>query len=120
MKPEQLNWTDKEWASHLRCDVRDIPALRKWLKENYFPGIATNQDNGNHLFYMSRLDFAPSGAKRIMPVMLSNKEFDTEPQAIKHANEVIIPSLEFNPIKARLMGVPQRALHMLHIAEKQK
>ncbi len=120
MKPEQLNWTDKEWASHLQWDVRDIPALRKWANENYFPAIERNQDNGNYLFYMSRLDFAPSGAKRALPVMLSKIEFDTESRAVKHANEVIIPSLEFNPIKARLLGVPQRVLQMLHINEKQK
>lgn len=120
MKPEQLNWTDKEWASHLRCDVRDIPALRKWVNENYFPDIAINQDNGNYLFCMSKLDFAPSGAKRLIPVITSNTDFDTKKQAIQHANEVIIPGLEFNPIVAWKMGVPQRALQMLHIAEKQK
>ena len=120
MKPEQLNWTDKEWASHLQWDVRGIPALRKWVNENYFPAIAINQNNGNYLFYMSRIDIAPSGTKRVLPVMSSKTEFDTEPQAIKHANEVIIPGLEFNPMVARKMGVPQRALHMLHIAEKQK
>ena len=50
MKPEQLKWTDTEWASHLQWDVRDIPALRKWLNENYFPSIGKNNSAGGSVF----------------------------------------------------------------------
>lgn len=120
MKPEQLNWTDKEWASHLQWDVRNIPALRTWLKENYFPGISQNKNTGDFVFYISKLDLTPSGEKRMLLVASSSNEFDTESRAIKYANEEIIPRLEFNPISARMMGVPQRVLQMLHIAKKQK
>lgn len=120
MKPEQLNWTDKEWASHLQWDVRGIPALRKWLNEHYFAGIAINRDNGNYTFYLSRLDFAPSGAARIIPLVSLNTEFNIEKKAIQYANEVIIPGMEYNQMSAQEMGVPQRVLHMLHIAKKQK
>lgn len=120
MKPEQLNWSDEQWASHMSWDVCDIPSLRKWLNENYFPAIGQNKENGKFVFYLSKLDFAPSGATRLLPVATSNTEFKTQQHATKHANQVIIPSLEFNPHQARIMGVPQRVLQMLHINEKQK
>ena len=120
MKPEQLNWTDKEWASHLQWDVRNIPALRKWLNEHYFASIAINQDNGNYTFYISRLDFAPSGATCFMPLVSFNTKFNIEKQARQYANEVIIPALNYAPMAAQEMGIPERVLQMLHIKEKQK
>ena len=119
MKSEQLKWTDKEWASHLQWDVRDIPAVRKWLRP-FFASIAINQDNGNYTFYISRLDFAPSGATCFMPLVSFNTKFNIEKQARQYANEVIIPALYYNPMDAQEMGVPPRVLQMLHIKEKQK
>ncbi len=121
MTPEQLKWTDKEWASHLSWDVRDIPALRQWMQENYFPGIARNSRTGNYYFCMTKLDVAPSGAHRVMPVVSSDKQFESSDMATKYANEEILPRMRFNPIYAKALGVPEGALQMLHIEnQKQK
>ena len=38
MKPEQLNWTDKDWAKHLQCKVADVPQFKKYLEENFVIG----------------------------------------------------------------------------------
>ena len=120
MTPEQLNWTDKQWASHLACDVQDVPTLRKRISENYFPGVCKNKETGKYAFFMTKMDRTPSGAKRILPFLSYGKEFATQDSAIKYANETIIPSLEFSHISAARIGVPVRALQMLHINEKQK
>lgn len=120
MKPEQLKWTDKEWASHLQWDVQDIPSLRKWMTENYFPQIVKISRTGNFAFHMTKLDIAPSGAKRIRTIVSSDKEFESFARAAQYANQEILPRMEFSPFVAKLMGVPTRALQMLHIHEKQK
>ena len=113
MKPEQLNWTDKQWASHLAWDVRDIPALRKWVTENYFPGIAKNKENGKFVFFITKLDRTPSGATRVLPFVSSDKEFESLTLATQYANQEILPRMEFSPVVAKMMGVPMRALQIL-------
>ncbi len=120
MKPEQLKWTDKEWASHLQWDVHDIPYLRTWVSANYFPGIALDKNNGCFVFCLDRIDFAPSGATRFRPVTTLPTKQQDKNKAIKVANEEIIPSLELAPFISECMCVPSRILQMLHIDEKQK
>lgn len=120
MTPEQLSWTDEQWASHLQWDVRDIPALRQYITENFFPVISCDIQSGKYFFHITKLDVAPSGAKRTLPLLSSNKEFDSYPRAAKYANEEILPRIELTPFRARIMGVPERALQMLHIHNKQK
>lgn len=120
MRPEQLTWTDKEWALHLECDVHRVPAVKNFVTKHFFPAIAQHSETGKYYFYMSRLDVAPSGAERVMPMVSSDKEFESEDKAIKYANEEILPRLEFNKFAAQIMGMPTRALQMLHIKEKQK
>jgi len=120
MKPEQLNWSDFEWAMHLNCTARKVQAIKKLVTENYFPCIVKNNETGKYAFHLSRLDKTPSGAERVLPMMTGKTEFATEAEAIKNANEVIIPDLEFNPIVAWKNEIPRRAIQMLHIYEKQK
>ena len=119
MRPEQLKWTDKEWASHLRCDVHLVPEIKNIITKKYIPGIAQHSKTGKYVFCMYKLDIAPSGAQHIVSVLSSDKEFEFEDKAIKYANEEILPRLELNTLHAKMLGVPTRALQMLHI-EKQK
>lgn len=119
MKPEQLNWSDFKWAVHLDCNAHKVPAIKKFVTENYFPCIVKNKETGKYAFQLSRLDKAPSGAERVLPMMTGKTEFATEAEAITNANEVIIPDLEFSPIFAWTNEIPRRAIQMLHI-EKQK
>lgn len=118
MTHEQLKWTDKEWASHLQWDVQDIPSLRKWMTENYFPQIVKITRTGNFAFHMTKLDIAPSGAKRIMTIVSSNKEFESFARAAQYANQEILPRMELTKVAADMMGMPTRALQMLHIKTK--
>ena len=118
MKPEQLNWTDEQWAAHLGCAVQRVPVISAFVKENYFPGIATHSETGLHVFYMSERDVSPSGAERVIPFLSSNKEFEDLSKAIKYANQEILPRLELTKAAADSIGIPTRALQMLHIKTK--
>ena len=120
MTPEQLKWTDEQWATHLGCAVQQVPAIRAFVLKNYFPALAQNKETGKYVFFMSRLETTIAGSDRLMPLLSSDKEFSDKNIAMKHANETIIPSLEFKPMVARVLGMPQRALQMLHIKKKKK
>ena len=118
MTPEQLKWTDEQWAAHLGCAVQRVPVISAFVKENYFPGIATHSETGLHVFYMSERDVSPSGAERVIPFLSSNKEFEDLSKAIKYANQEILPRLELTKAAADSIGMPTRALQMLHIKTK--
>ena len=118
MTPEQLKWTDEQWAAHLGCAVQRVPVISAFVKENYFPGIATHSETGLHVFYMSERDVSPSGAERVIPFLSSNKEFEDLSKAIKYANQEILPRLELTKAAADSIGIPTRALQMLHIKTK--
>jgi hypothetical protein len=120
MKPEQLNWTDEQWAAHLGCAVRRIPFIRRIICANFFPCIVKNEENGRYLFCMTRKYYAPSGAERVKEFFTYDKEFNSSESAIKYANQEILPGLKLTPFGARAMNVPVGALQMLHISERQK
>lgn len=120
MTPEQLKWTDEQWAAHLGCTVQRVPDIRNVIRANFFPGIGQNKENGKFSFYMTKMDYAPSGAERVQMFLKSDKEFDSPERATKHANWTLLPHLTLTPFCAHALNVPVRALHMLHIAEKQK
>ena len=118
MRPEQLKWTDKEWALHLECDAQRVPEIRNIITKKYIPGIAQHSKTGKYMFCMSKMDIAPSGAERVLSVVSSDKEFEFEDKAIKYANEEILPRLELKSFHAEMLGVPTRALQMLHIGKQ--
>ena len=120
MKPEQLKWTDQEWAAHLGCTVQSVPNVRKFIKEMYFVGVGKLRDGARYSCALYRMDFSPSETPRFFQVQSVNKTFKTTGDAIKYANETFIPRLEFLPNVAKCLNVPQRALQMLHVKEKQK
>lgn len=118
MTAEQLKWTDKQWASHMQWDVRGIPALRKRMTENYFPSIV--QKNGLFVFRITKLEITSSGEKCELPFVLSDKAFESSERATQYANQEILPRMEIPTAYAKNIGVPKRALQMLHIHENQK
>lgn len=120
MKPEQLNWTDEQWAAHLGCAVRRIPFIRRIICANFFPGIGKNEENGKFSFYITKKYYAPSGAERVRLFLTSDKEFESSECATKYANREILPCLTLTPFSARAMNVPVGALQMLHISEQRQ
>ena len=120
MKPEQQNWTDEQWASHLRCDVQSIPKIRKFVLDNYFVGVGQIAGTIRYSCGLYRMEYAPSGFPRFYVVQSLNKDFETSAAATKYANEVFIPNIELLPRAAKIANVPVRALQMLHVQEKQK
>ena len=120
MKPEQLNWTDKQWAEHLKCSANDIPKFKKYLEENFWLGLW--QENATNLKYAEiqiRHD-TPSGNIRYVPMVLSCAYDLPLNDFIQYTNNEFIPSLVLKPLVAKQRGVPPKILQMLHIYQKQK
>ena len=120
MKPEQLKWTDEQWAAHLGCAVQDVIKYKRWLLENYLPYLAQDVATKRYLFILSRRHDSPSGFVRYVDMMHRSTHQEKPTDARDYANEVIIPGLQLNSAFARLYNVPEKILQMLHINEKQK
>lgn len=118
MRPEQMAWTDKQWATHLGCLVQEVPKIRAFITENFFPAIVQDKTTGEYSFVMTKMHESMSGTKRVVSMMSDMQKFSTSESAATHANNEIIPLLEFNKFWAQALGVPERALQMLHIKGK--
>ena len=119
MKPEQLKWTDEQWAAHLGCAAADIPKFKDWLHENYFLGIFQEKKTRKKYIEIHRLHYTPSGAVRYIPVVSTTPESMSLKAMVTKANTQVIPSLVLNDLAAKFSKVPPKVLQMLHI-EKQK
>lgn len=120
MTPEQLKWTDEQWAAHLGCAAVDVAKHKKWLTENYIPYIAKTKNTQEYVTVISRRNDAPSGQTRFVDMIAKSTNSKDKNIALAFANEKFIPSLELMPTFARLYGVPYKILQMLHINENQK
>ena len=120
MKPEQLNWTDKQWAGHLQCPVQDVPKFKKYLESNFWLGIWQDRESGLKYAQVQVRHDTPSGCIRFIP-MVSSEHLDLPlDKIVEHTNNTFIPSLVLKPDVAKMRGVPEKILHMLHINNKQK
>ena len=119
MKPEQLTWTDKQWAAHLGCPVQEVPHIRAYVRANFFPIIEQNNDTKEYNFLMTRMSTSIAGTRRIMPMVSDEKvfaEFEFK-AAVQYANNEVIPKLELTKFWSDALYIPKRALQMLHIKE---
>ena len=120
MKPEQLGWTDKDWAKHLQCKVADVPRFKKYLEENFVLGIWQEGPRGLKYAQIEVRHDTPSGSVRFIP-MATSGAFDWPlDKMVEYTNNVFVPSLELKPFVAGMHNVPTRVLQMLHIKNNQK
>ena len=115
MTPEQLNWTDKQWAIHLNCPVQEIPSIRAYVHANFFPVIAQDKDTKAYNFLMTKMGTSMAGTQRVMPMISDKNVFSDFESARTHANNEVIPKLELTKFWSDALYIPQRALQMLHI-----
>ncbi|MBP3545149.1 MAG: hypothetical protein J6J82_02465 [Alphaproteobacteria bacterium] len=115
MTPEQLNWTDKQWAIHLNCPVQEIPSIRAYVHANFFPVIAQDKDTKAYNFIMTKMGTSMAGTRRVMPMISDKNVFSDFESARTHANNEVIPKLELTKFWSDALYIPQRALQMLHI-----
>ncbi len=120
MTPEQLTWTDNQWAAHLGCAPAQVQYIKKLLADTYCASIVKYRTSHKYGFLLTRRHDTPSGFPRVVPVVSSDVHFDTHAAAAKHANEQIIPKLELTSFWADTYGVPAQMLQMLHVNEKQR
>lgn len=118
MTPEQLNWTDKQWATYLGCPVQEVPSIRTYVRANFFPVIEQDKDTKAFNFVMTKMATSIAGTRRIMPMVSDKKSFSDFESARTHANNEVIPKLELTEFQSDALYIPQRALQMLHIRER--
>lgn len=115
MTPEQLNWTDKQWAIHLNCPVQEIPSIRAYVHANFFPIIAQDKNTKAYNFIMTKMGTSMAGTRRVMPMISDKNVFSDFESARTHANNEVIPKLELTKFWSDALHIPQYALQMLHI-----
>ena len=118
MTPEQLNWTDKQWAIHMGCPVQEVPSIRTYVHANFFPVIEQDKDTKAFNFLMTEMATSIAGTRRVMPMVSDKKSFSDFESARTHANNEVIPKLELTKFWSDALYIPQRALQMLHIRER--
>lgn len=120
MKPEQLKWTDAQWAEHLKCSATDVPKFKKYLADNFYLTLWQEKDTGLKYTEVRMSHRTPSGAYRSIPVVTSQARDISLNDLIDYTNNVFVPALVLQPHIAATHNVPAKLLQMLHIYEKQK
>ncbi len=121
MTPEQLKWTDEQWAAHLGCTAQQIPQFKQWVRENYFIGILENQDTKKKFIEVQHMHPTPSGTMRFVPVASTQPKKASLDMMVTEANTRVIPSFVLTDLAAKYNKVPPKILQMLHIEnQKQK
>lgn len=120
MKPEQLKWTEEQWAAHLGCAAIDVPKFKKYLEENYFIGIFVDRNTGRKFVEVQKRHDTPSGSIRYNTMASTQPRVASAEAMVNYANNEVIPSLVLSAKAAEIWGVPPKILQMLHIDEKQK
>ncbi len=118
MKPEQITWTDEQWAAYLGCPVQEVPSIRAYVCANFFPVIEQDKNTNVYNFIMTRMSTSIAGTRRIMPVVSDKKVFSDFESARIHANNEVIPKLELTKFWSDALYIPRNALQMLHIKER--
>ncbi|MDW2994715.1 MAG: hypothetical protein R8N24_01660 [Alphaproteobacteria bacterium] len=54
MTPEQLNWTDEQWAIHMGCPVQDVPSIRTHANNEVIPKLELSKFWSNALYIPQR------------------------------------------------------------------
>lgn len=118
MTPEQLQWSDKQWAKYLGCTVWKYKKACKILQERFSIGIFKKNGSGKYYIALDRRHDTPSGAVRYIPVIATKIEFDSVDSAVNYANEILIPSLELAESCAASYNMPTKMLQTLHIKNR--
>ena len=118
MTPEQMTWTDKQWAAYLDCPVQEIPSIRAYVLANFFPVIEQDKNTKAYNFLLTKMSTSMAGTKRVMPMVSDKKVFSDFESARTRANNEVIPKLELTKFWSDAYNIPQRALQMLHIKER--
>lgn len=111
-------WTDLDWATYLGCPVTKVTGIRNFLYGTYLTSIARNEKTGRYCFAMYKYDVAPYGTIGFQLVKIGKKEFTGIMDALRDANENIIPEMEFSDFWTNAYNVPKRALQMMLFREK--
>ena len=120
MTPEQLKWTDEQWAAHLGCVATEVPKFKKYLTENFYLALWQEKSTGLKYAEVRMTHNTPSGAFRSIPIVVSDARDISLKDLIDETNNIFVPSLELKPHVATAHKVPTKLLQMLHIYDKQK
>ena len=114
----RIKWTDDQWAKYLGVNVKDIEKIRNTVNQHYESTIVKNQKTGMHAVAIYRYDITPSGYKRPILVVTSNKEYQNAEDAVKFANDTFLPNLKLSQAWARAYEIPTKSIQMLYVKER--
>lgn len=115
MTPEQLNWTDKQWAAHLGCAVSDVSRIKKSVTDNFIPVVCQGHNAGEYFCNIRKKHMVTSGNTCLLLWFSSSKCFKSYRDAQKYANEQFFQQIKLSYQMAKMYNLPNRALNMLHI-----
>ena len=111
----RIEWTDEQWAKHLGTSVEKIPQIREIINDAYAAAVVRNGRSGKMAVAVYTYEITPSGFKRPLLSVTSNKEFEQPSAAIKYANEEFLPKLTLSKYVVSSLKVPAAAIQMLSI-----
>jgi len=111
-------WNDKQWAAHLKINVKKVAEIRTIIENNYLATTVIDKATGLYAVAIFVYEITPSGFKIPTLSSASKKEFEKESEAIVYANEKYLPSLSLSKFAADSMRVPANAIQMLHVKER--
>ena len=114
MKPEQLTWTDEQWAEHLGCAAHDVKRVQEYITQNYFPVIKYNEQSGYYFCHIKKKQNVKPGVVCCLLYYASPQPFLTIGAAQQFANEHFFADLKLPESVVKKHNIPQRALQMLH------
>ena len=114
----RIKWTDDQWAKYLGVNVKDIEKIRNTVNQYYESTIVKNRQTGMYAVAIYRYDITPSGYKRPILLVTSNKEYQNAEDAVKFANDTFLPGLELSRAWACAYEIPAKSIQMLHVKER--
>lgn len=118
MTPEQLQWSDKQWAKYLGCTVWKYKKACKILQKRFAIDVFKKDDTDKYYIALTKRQDTPYGKVRYVPQIATSIEFDSVDSAVNYANETLIPSLELAESCAASYNMPTKMLQTLHIKNR--
>lgn len=115
MKPEQLIWTDKQWATHLGCAAHDVKRVQEYITQNYFPVIKYSKQSGYYFCHINKKQEVSSGVVCYLLYYAAPQSFLTFDAAQQFANEQFFADLKLSESVEKKHNIPRNALQMLHL-----
>lgn len=120
MMGNRLYWKDSDWADYFKCPIAKIQEYRSILNKIFVSRVDINEKDGKYHFCLYNYRVNESGNKMLRLLVSATSGFYSEQVAIDYSNEQIIPRLVLQESFAKRLGIPDKAIQMLTIKDKER